>query len=99
MKSNLKFFKSAKSLPIDIFFQNVLYDRNNGYYNSKIPFGFKGDFLTAPKISNLFSEIIAIWLISTWQDFGEPKIFNIVELGPGDGDLTKMLIKYLRNFL
>ena len=41
MKSNLKYFKSAKSLPIDIFFQNVLYDRNNGYYNSKIPFGFK----------------------------------------------------------
>ena len=98
MKSNLKFFKSAKSLPIDIFFQNVLYDRNNGYYNSKIPFGFKGDFLTAPKISNLFSEIIAIWLISTWQDFGEPKIFNIVELGPGDGDLTKMLIQVSKKF-
>ena len=33
----------------------------------------KGDFITAPKISNLFSEIIAIWIISAWQIFGKPK--------------------------
>ena len=70
----------------------------NGYYSSKIPFGKTGDFLTAPGISNLFSEIIAIWLISTWNTLGKPKKFNIVELGPGDGSLTKILLKTFKQF-
>ena len=98
MKSNLKFFKKKKYLPVDIFFQNVLYDEKFGYYASKQPFGKKGDFITAPKISNLFSEIIAIWIISTWTSFGKPKIFNIIELGPGDGCLTKILLEVSKRF-
>jgi NADH dehydrogenase [ubiquinone] 1 alpha subcomplex assembly factor 7 len=98
MKSNLKFFKKKKSLPVDKFFQNVLYDKKFGYYSTKLPLGEKGDFITAPKISNLFSEIIAIWIISTWQIFGKPKRFNIIELGPGDGSLTKILLKVFERF-
>ena len=54
MKTNLKFFKKSKSLAVDKFFQNVLYDKKIGYYTSRQPFGEKGDFLTAPKISILF---------------------------------------------
>ena len=98
MKSNLKFFKKKKSLPIDKFFQNVLYDKKIGYYSTRRPFGREGDFITAPKISYLFSEIIAIWIISTWEKFGKPKNFNIIELGPGDGSLTKILIKVFERF-
>jgi NADH dehydrogenase [ubiquinone] 1 alpha subcomplex assembly factor 7 len=98
MNSNLKFFKKSKSLSVDNFFKNVLYDKKIGYYSSNQPFGEKGDFITAPKISNLFSEIIAIWMISTWQAFGRPKIFNIVELGPGDGSLTKILLDVFKKF-
>ena len=52
MKSNSKFFKKSKALPVDIFFQNVLYDEKFGYYTTKQPFGIEGDFLTSPKISN-----------------------------------------------
>ena len=98
MKSNLKFFKNKKSLPVDKFFQNVLYDKKLGYYSSKIPFGIKGDFITAPTISNLFSELISIWIISTWEKFGRPKRINIVELGPGDGSLIKILLNISRKF-
>ena len=98
MKSNLKFFKKLKTLPADEFFGNVLYDSKFGYYNSKLPFGEKGDFITSPKISYLFSEMIAIWLISTWEIFGRPKTFNIIELGPGDCSLTKTLINTFKNF-
>ena len=98
MKSNLKFFKKDKSLPVDKFFLNVLYDKKNGYYATKQPFGEKGDFITSPKISNLFSEIIAIWIISTWQLFGKPENLNIIELGPGDGSLTKVLLKVFKKF-
>ena len=98
MKTSLKFFKKQKSLPVDKFFQNVLYDKKNGYYSTKQPLGKEGDFITAPKISNLFSEIIAIWIISTWEVFDKPKNFNIIELGPGDGSLMKVLLKVFENF-
>lgn len=98
MKHNLKFFKKFKSLPVDKFLNNVLYDNKIGYYNSQYPFGEKGDFITSPKISYLFSEMIAIWIISTWEQFGKPKNFNIVELGPGDGDLIKILLRSFKNF-
>ena len=98
MKSNLKFFKKKRILPIDEFFHNVLYDKKIGYYNSKSPFGEKGDFVTSPKISKIFSEIIAIWIVSTWESFGRPKNFNIVELGPGDASLTNILLKVFKKF-
>ena len=98
MISNLKFFKKKKSLPVDKFLQNVLYDKKFGYYSSQVPFGEKGDFITAPTISNLFSELISIWIISTWEKFGKPEKINIVELGPGDGSLIKILLDISKKF-
>tara|TARA_B100001063_G_C16752770_1_gene551215 strand:+ start:812 stop:1876 length:1065 start_codon:yes stop_codon:yes gene_type:complete len=98
MKSNQIFFKKSKTLPVDEFFKNVLYDNKFGYYKTKLPFGDKGDFVTAPKISNLFSEIIAIWFVATWETFGRPKNFNIIELGPGDGSLTSTMLKSFEKF-
>ena len=92
------FFKKSKVLPVDKFFKNVLYDKKVGYYNTRIPFGKKGDFITAPKVTSLFSEIIAIWMIACWETFGKPKDFNIVELGPGDGSLASILLKSFKRF-
>ena len=98
MISNQNFFRSVKTLPVDKFIENVLFNKKIGYYTTKVPFGRTGDFLTAPGISNLFSEIIGIWLISTWNTLGKPKKFNIIELGPGDGNLTKILLKTFQQF-
>ena len=98
MISNKDFFNNSKILPVDKFVENVLYNKKVGYYSSRIPFGKTGDFLTAPGISNLFSEIIAIWLVTTWNTLGRPKKFNIVELGPGDGSLTKILLRTFQQF-
>ena len=98
MMFNQNFFNKKKILPVDEFLENVLFDKKNGYYSSKIPFGISGDFLTAPLISTLFSEIIGIWLITTWGTLGKPKKFNIVELGPGDGSLTKVLLEVFQKF-
>ena len=98
MKRNQIFFKKSKILPTDKFFRNVLYDKKFGYYTSQIPFGQSGDFITSPKISDIFSEIIAIWIVSSWKTFGKPKNFNIVELGPGDGSLAKVLLKSFKKF-
>ena len=98
MKPNQIFFKKSKILPTDKFFRNVLYDKKFGYYTSQMPFGKNGDFITSPKISSIFSEIIAIWIVSSWETFGKPKNFNIVELGPGDGSLANTLLKTLKKF-
>jgi NADH dehydrogenase [ubiquinone] 1 alpha subcomplex assembly factor 7 len=98
MISNQNFFHNTKTLPVDEFFENVLFDKKIGYYSSKFPFGNKGDFITSPSVSNLFSEIIGIWLISAWSTLGKPKKFNIVELGPGDGNLTKVLLRTFQQF-
>ena len=51
MKSNIKFFKKSKILPVDQFLENVLYNDKFGYYTSRLPFGEKGDFVTSPNIS------------------------------------------------
>ena len=98
MTTNRNYFRNSKILPVDKFIDNVLFDKKIGYYSSKMPFGSSGDFITSPNISNLFSEIIGIWLISTWGALGKPKKFNLVELGPGDGSLTKVLLKVFERF-
>ena len=97
MKLNLKNLIIQKPIPIDEFIEKI-YEPKIGYYSSKDPFGKKGDFITSPTISNLFSEIIAIWLISTWEKIGKPKRFNFIELGPGDGSLTKVITDTLKKF-
>ena len=90
--------KNNKSLPLDKFIENTLYDKKKGYYSTKNPFGKYGDYITAPAISGLFSEMIAIWIISFWKNLNKPKKFNVVELGPGDGTLSKVLIKSFEKF-
>ena len=85
-------------MPVDDFIEKILYEPKVGYYSSKNPFGKNGDFITSPTISNLFSEIIAIWLVSAWEKMGEPKFFNFIELGPGDGSLTKIIINTVKKF-
>ena len=90
--------KNKKLIPVDEFVETALYEPNIGYYTKKIPFGSQGDFITAPTISNLFSEIIAIWVVSTWEKLGKPKNFNFVELGPGDGSLAKVFVNTIKKF-
>ena len=58
-----------------------------GYYFRKDPFGVKGDFVTAPEISQMFGELVGLWCAETWQQIGSPTPFKLVELGPGRGTL------------
>ena len=92
--------KSKKSLnfPLDKFIDFSLYNEKFGYYMKKNPFGKKGDFITAPNISRLFTEMIAIWIISFWKSLGSPKKFNLIELGAGNGEMMKTLIESFENF-
>jgi NADH dehydrogenase [ubiquinone] 1 alpha subcomplex assembly factor 7 len=93
----MKINKST-SLPLDKFIEWALYDKNSGYYMKKNPFGEDGDFITAPNISRLFSEIISIWVITFWKSIGSPKKFNLLELGAGNGEMMKVITETLKNF-
>ena len=93
----MKIIKST-SLPLDKFIEWALYNKNSGYYMKKNPFGKGGDFITAPNITRLFSEIIAIWVITFWKSIGSPKKFNLLELGAGNGEMMKVIIETLKNF-
>ncbi len=65
---------------------------NDGYYLKNNPIGEKNDFITAPEISQMFGEILTVFLINYWNE----KIkndFNLVELGPGKGTLIRDLIR------
>ncbi len=90
--------KKNLSLPLDKFINLSLYNKKFGYYMKKNPFGDKGDFITAPNISRLFSEIIAIWIFTFWKSLGSPKKFNLIELGAGNGEMMKIIIESLKNF-
>ena len=90
--------KNNSKIPLDRFINKVLYDKNYGYYMLKNPIGRKGDFITSPNISIIFSEMIAIWIISFWEKIGCPKKINIVELGAGNGEMMKVINETLKNF-
>ena len=87
-----------KVIPLDQFFDIALYDKKYGYYMNKNPIGKKGDFITAPNISVLFSEMIAIWCIAYWENLGCPKKINIIELGGGNGEMMYQMIKTFEKF-
>ena len=90
--------KKNHKIPLDKFINYCLYDNKNGYYMTKNPFGPSGDFTTSPNISRLFSEMVAIWVVSFWHTLGCPKKFNLIELGAGNGEMMKVMIESFKRF-
>jgi len=97
--NNIKLLNNKKNLRLDKFIELALYERN-GYYLSKKPIGRKFDFVTSPEISQMFGEIIGVYLLYQWKEKIKSK-FNLIELGPGNGTLFKDIertAKILPNF-
>jgi SAM-dependent MidA family methyltransferase len=64
----------------------------HGYYRKQDPLGLRGDFITAPEISQIFGEMIGVWCAQVWRQMGEGPI-SLVELGPGRGTLMNDLLR------
>lgn len=63
------------------------------YYANNVAIGAKGDFITAPEISQLFGEMIGIWLADTWMKLGQPAQCALLECGPGRGTLMSDILR------
>ncbi len=93
-----KIFSQRKLIPLDLYLEKILYDKNIGYYEKKNPFGVDGDYITAPNISNIFCEMIAVWLVSFWENLKKPKKINIIEMGAGNGEMIYQIIRSSKMF-
>ncbi len=73
-----------------------LHDPQDGYYATRPALGAGGDFITAPMVSQMFGELIGLWLVETWNRLGRPDPVRLVEMGPGDGTLMSDLLRAAR---
>ena len=82
--------------PISIaqFMTIALHDPQSGYYATRDPFGRRGDFITAPEVSQMFGELLGLWIAQCWHDQKRPEA-RLVELGPGRGTLMRDALRVI----
>jgi NADH dehydrogenase [ubiquinone] 1 alpha subcomplex assembly factor 7 len=73
-------------------------NRTLRYYGGRDPLGEQGDFITAPEISQMFGELIGLWLADMWVKAGREELVHYVELGPGRGTLAKDVLATTRRY-
>lgn len=84
--------------PISVtdYFALCLADPDFGYYKTRDPFGRGGDFVTAPEISQLFGEMIGIFLVQAWQKHLRPRRnLRLTEIGPGRGTMMADILRVI----
>jgi len=85
--------REAGPLPVSGFMATALFDPAYGYYATRDPIGAGADFITAPEISQMFGEVIGLWLAEAWRLMGEPPRVQLIELGPGKGTLMTDILR------
>lgn len=68
-------------------------ESNARYYASRDPLGEEGDFITAPEVSQMFGELIGLWIADLWVKMGSSDNIHLVELGPGRGTLMTDILR------
>jgi SAM-dependent MidA family methyltransferase len=80
---------AAGPMPVGQYMALCLTDPQHGYYVTRDPLGARGDFTTAPEVSQMFGELVGLWIVAVWHQMGKPDNVRIVELGPGRGTMMK----------
>ena len=73
-------------------------EANARYYAGADPLGAAGDFVTAPEISQMFGELIGLWLADMWIRAGREEPVYYVELGPGRGTLARDALRAMKRY-
>ncbi|KQO82207.1 class I SAM-dependent methyltransferase [Rhizobium sp. Leaf262] len=78
------------------FFSLCLADPEHGYYKTRQPFGRTGDFVTAPEVSQLFGEMLGVFMVHAWQRLGTLANARLVEIGPGRGTMMADMLRVIQ---
>ena len=96
-KKIIKIIKKEKHpISLEKFIEICLFEKD-GYYNQPNILNKFGDFTTAPEISQLFGEILGIFIYYTWtKKYGTE--FDLIELGPGNATLLVDILSITKSF-
>ena len=83
-------------ISVSTFMTVCMNDPEHGYYATRPKIG--EDFCTAPEISQIFGELIGLWLVHEWHSMNCPSPFWLVELGPGRGTLLRDALRVSRKY-
>jgi len=86
----------AGPMPVAEYMALCLFDPAHGYYTTHDPFGARGDFITAPEVSQMFGELIGLWVAAVWKQIGAPENVRLIELGPGRGTMMKDALRAVK---
>jgi NADH dehydrogenase [ubiquinone] 1 alpha subcomplex assembly factor 7 len=92
----IRLIRETGPLPLSHYMALCLGHPEHGYYMTRDPLGARGDFTTAPEVSQMFGELVGLWLADRWLSSGSPKPFVLAELGPGRGTLMADALRALR---
>ena len=73
-------------------------ESSGGGSSSSSGSGPVGDFITSPEISQLYGELVGVWLVDCWHKLGKPPSVSLVELGPGRGSLMRDILRTVRHW-
>jgi len=90
--------KTTGPIPVASYMRQCLTSPDGGYYTSlgegRDQFGQKGDFITSPEISQVFGELVGLWVVAEWMSQGKKSSgVNIIEVGPGRGTLMNDMLR------
>ncbi len=91
----ISMIQASGPIPVATYMDLCLHDRQQGYYATRP--GLGEDFITAPEISQIFGELIGLWLANEWQALGKPARLNLIEIGPGRGTLMADALRAARS--
>lgn len=94
----LQEIKQKGPITVQRYMELALYHPLYGYYQSQKVLGKEGDYITAPELTQVFGELLALWMVGLWHRLKKPSPIQIIELGPGRGVMMQDILRIARKF-